>query len=670
MNKETILSRLDIRAFYNGLIPTGLKENGETQATGLCPFHDDHNPSLSVNLTNGLYNCFACDAKGDIFIFYEKLKNVAFKTALKDIAKMQGITDATIGQKVVATFKYKDTEGKTLYIKERIEPGKDGRSKEFRFKHREGDKWVSGRGCEPVFYSLPEVNKARYAVIVEGEAKADLLMSWGLVATCLDSGAKSPWRDEYLKAFTGKDKIIILPDNDPPGKSYALKIANTLYGKVGSIRIVELPGLKESEDILDWVRIEGNDMNKLLELAKISPGWEPEKPKPLIDSLLKWNDIFNLDVHIEYLLERVLPKNSITLIFGRGGIGKTSLCMQIARAIAEGMPWGELQTIKTPVYYIDFENPLPVLKERVGKIGRSENLYIWHISNQIQPPKLDSTQWELYKQLPPGLLIFDTFRASHLSDENDSKPMSLIMGRLKELREMGFTMLLLHHTPKGNDNTFKGSTAIIDLCDHVLGLEEVRDSAELNIEFDKNNLYKVGTRIKTRYEPHSIYLTFNPELKGFEIAKDPDFEKLQDIATLLKESQKTPNQTEFRKMIRDEFDYTDHEARRLIKKGEGVYWEKQHKGEGKEHKAFCYVVMSGLYIGHTTTQQNFLLDITRDKNSQQVKENGHLLLCQTPSYHNNITSKNDMSEKFVMSENLSQQNTDSESIIEVEGESC
>src|SRR3990167_4321870 len=198
MNKEYILSHLNIKSFYHSIIPS-LKVNGKSEAMGLCPFHDDHNPSLSLNLTSGLYRCFACDNKGDVFTFYQNLKNVDFKTTLKEIAEMQGISDTTVKQKTVARFEYKNTEGKILYIKERLEPARDGRNKEFIFKHLEGDKWITGRGCEPVPYNLPHVSKSKYAFITEGEAKADLLKSWKLAATCLDSGANSPFKDDYLK---------------------------------------------------------------------------------------------------------------------------------------------------------------------------------------------------------------------------------------------------------------------------------------------------------------------------------------------------------------------------------------------------------------------------------------------------------------------------------------
>ncbi len=84
MDKNKILSKLNFREFYRSFVIFP-KANVKSQVMGLCPFHDDHHPSLSINLDNGLFKCFACGAKGDIFTFYQKLKNVDFKTALIEI---------------------------------------------------------------------------------------------------------------------------------------------------------------------------------------------------------------------------------------------------------------------------------------------------------------------------------------------------------------------------------------------------------------------------------------------------------------------------------------------------------------------------------------------------------------------------------------------------------
>lgn len=274
MNKQQILTNLDIANYFQTQIPS-LKVNGSPNAIGLCPFHEDHNPSFSVNIKTGLFNCFACGKKGDIFTFYQELKGVDFPTALRDIGEMAGMIDTHIKPRVVATFEYKNTDCKTIYIKERIEPGRSGRTKEFIFKHQEDDQWVLGRGCNPVLYNLPQVAESKQCIVVEGEAKADLLVSLDFVATSLDSGANSPWKDEYAKVLKDKDEVIIMSDNDGPGKQYATKIANALCGRVKSLKVVELPGLQESEDIIDWTKIPGNDKSKLIELVKNTPEWKP-----------------------------------------------------------------------------------------------------------------------------------------------------------------------------------------------------------------------------------------------------------------------------------------------------------------------------------------------------------------------------------------------------------
>jgi archaellum biogenesis ATPase FlaH/5S rRNA maturation endonuclease (ribonuclease M5) len=644
MDKQEILNRLDIKSYYLSHYPK-LKINGEWGQTH-CNFdnHKDDKPSLFVNLINGTYHCKGCGVKGSLFDFYMKKHGVDYRTAFNALAKEAGLTTEP-QKKIVKVYDYVDESGNLLSQTVRYKP-KD-------FSQRRPDpnnkgKWLWNlEGIQLAPYNLPEVLKAKSIVIAEGEEDCDNLKALGFTATCNPMGAgKWEIRDKitgeilrpYNNYFKGK-RIVIIPDNDKPGRDHAQDIAKNLKSIAESLKVVELPNLKEKEDVSDWIAL-GHSKEELIELIKQTPEWIPEEPKSLLDSLLKWNDILFLNIKTEYLLEKLIPQGSITLLFGRGGIGKTSISLQIAYAIAEGKPFGDFRTIKTPVYFIDFENPLAVLKERVEKIGESDNLWVWHISNPTLPPRLDSREWELYKDLPAGLLIVDTLRASHLSDENDSKPMALIMARLKELREIGFTILLLHHTPKSNENIFKGSTALLDLADHVLGLEEVRESD--TIEFDIGNLYRLGARLKTRYDPHHIFLIFNPNIKGFEIAKDPDLEKMKDIQEILIQSQKTPNQTEFRKMIRDELDYSDREARRLIKKGEDIYWQKELKKEGKSSKAFCYVQMSDIYIGDKWTQQNNTLsdsDMTTPENQMQTLDNSHLSICQdTPQQMDTTTN--------------------------------
>jgi len=62
-----------------------LKKNGKS-FFGLCPFHDDHNPSLSVNPSKNLWQCFGCGAAGDVIRFVELFDQVDFKEAVKRLS--------------------------------------------------------------------------------------------------------------------------------------------------------------------------------------------------------------------------------------------------------------------------------------------------------------------------------------------------------------------------------------------------------------------------------------------------------------------------------------------------------------------------------------------------------------------------------------------------------
>ena len=65
-----------------------LKKNGKTWF-GLCPFHDDHNPSLSVNPSTNLWQCFGCGAGGDVIRFVELFDQVDFKEAVSRLSVNQ-----------------------------------------------------------------------------------------------------------------------------------------------------------------------------------------------------------------------------------------------------------------------------------------------------------------------------------------------------------------------------------------------------------------------------------------------------------------------------------------------------------------------------------------------------------------------------------------------------
>src|SRR5215470_12711093 len=68
-----------------------LKKAGAQNYSGLCPFHGEKTPSFSVHATRQFYHCFGCGQSGDVFSFVQKIENITFPEAVRQVAQKLGI---------------------------------------------------------------------------------------------------------------------------------------------------------------------------------------------------------------------------------------------------------------------------------------------------------------------------------------------------------------------------------------------------------------------------------------------------------------------------------------------------------------------------------------------------------------------------------------------------
>ncbi len=59
---------------------------------GVCPFHDDHSPSMSVSPEKQIYTCFSCGASGNVFTFIQDYENISFVEAVQKLSSQTGIS--------------------------------------------------------------------------------------------------------------------------------------------------------------------------------------------------------------------------------------------------------------------------------------------------------------------------------------------------------------------------------------------------------------------------------------------------------------------------------------------------------------------------------------------------------------------------------------------------
>lgn len=219
-----------------------------------CPGHEDNEPSLSITENKdgkiGVY-CHAGCATEDI------LKALGFNYEILFPKKKEK-------SRIVAEYEYTDENGKLLYQAVRFHP-----KKFVQRKPKAGGGWDWNlKGVKRVIYNLPavlyQIKNEKPVFLVEGEKDANALIKRNICATTVPMGA-GKWQTDFNPYFKDAE-LIILPDNDRPGKKHAVEVTEQLLNTAKSIRIVSLPDLKTKEDVSDWLA-RGGTAEELLEIA-------------------------------------------------------------------------------------------------------------------------------------------------------------------------------------------------------------------------------------------------------------------------------------------------------------------------------------------------------------------------------------------------------------------
>ena len=86
--RNKIIQDLSIVEVVSEYLPLTRKGNSYF---GVCPFHDDKNPSMSVSDSVKMFNCFSCNTKGNVITFVAKYENISFDQATIKLAERIGL---------------------------------------------------------------------------------------------------------------------------------------------------------------------------------------------------------------------------------------------------------------------------------------------------------------------------------------------------------------------------------------------------------------------------------------------------------------------------------------------------------------------------------------------------------------------------------------------------
>jgi hypothetical protein len=239
-----------------------------------CPAHDDRRASLSVSEGKDgtvLIKCHAgCDTPAVLAAVGMRMTDLfprragatprpngnpaaggrKFSTAKDAAAELE----RRHGERS-ALWTYHDAQGKPVGLVVRWDRPQ---GKDIRPVARHADGWRIGAMPAPrPLYGLPELADARRVVVCEGEKAADAARSLGFTATTSAGGSQAAEKTAW-GPLVGKE-VWILPDNDPAGRKYAESVAAILAKLTPApvVRVVELPGLPDGGDIVDWIDLQG-----------------------------------------------------------------------------------------------------------------------------------------------------------------------------------------------------------------------------------------------------------------------------------------------------------------------------------------------------------------------------------------------------------------------------
>jgi hypothetical protein len=462
--------------------------------------------SLAIDLQKGTYFDFETNKGGGILDLIKREKGISGADATDfmrqidcDLPPRSGNGVATISsRKLVASFDYTDANGQLVFQVLRYEP------KGFLQRRPDGNGgWQFRRGA-PLPYRLPDLIEAialgRTVFVVEGEGKVNALANWNVPATSSAEGAKK-WKPEHSEYLRGAD-VVILPDNDNPGRDHANVVGASLQGIASRVRVLELPGLGPKGDIVNWIEAGGTPENFWKLVDSEARQWTPsDHPIAAIHPSWTRGAISARDLQqkhfdpVRYLLPGYIPEG-VTLLVGKPKIGKSWAALDLCIAAASNrFTLGTIKPAQGDVLYIALEDSQRRLKRRMTKLLPDDGAWPERLTLQTQWRRagdggLDDIREWCQSVSAPTLVMIDTlekFRPlPNARLQNYSADYEAITG-LQEITKdnSGLSIVLAHHARKMDAadpfDTVSGTFGLTGAADTVLIMRRNAGSVLLNV---------------------------------------------------------------------------------------------------------------------------------------------------------------------------------------------
>lgn len=279
---------------------------------------------------------------------------------------------------------------------------------------------------------------------------------------------------------------------------------------------------------------------------------------------IKWNVYSPAELKVRiaeldsggFLIDRLIPKRSLSIFVGDSGLGKSPLLYQTAMCVAHGIPFLGFPTLRARVLYLDYENGLQGVDQLTGQLAKhlgigtidQDNMLPWNFND----PPLDwssSKLEEMIGDLRPDWVIIDPFGGFDGTIETTTDNAAR---NFQTFRSIGQRFRLaitgVHHIRKPSDNAqysgprleedvktwmlqARGARQLINGSDVRLGIDVASRGASAD---PSGNLVVAGfARLRGNIGPIHIERVFDDDgeplgyrmMSGASLLSNPDHEK-------------------------------------------------------------------------------------------------------------------------------------------------
>ena len=487
----------------------GFKESGTNQYVALCPFHDDTNPSLSINTEDGLYYCHSCNATGNAYQFaqYKGIPNphmyinddnnntykytpvnLSVKTGNNCVLKPNPMdrrknhaSHREYLEKEMEVFKsnLKNNLDKIpdIWDKSRIDEFGLGlqTNGEWVFGYYDADgniigfkrhKSISNKGFKCQWYvgnKIPSFKHDLPLYICEGEKDVITLLSIEYQAISSSNGCKNIPKDKYGKFdinwMREFKEIYICYDNDDAGIKGANKLAKELLRIVPKVSIIQWDeSLPDKFDVYDAFMKQSNAQDFYDAVKKSIENKRSNTIGGL--KLITSVEADSMDViPTRQIIDNLMPENSQIILGGTTGAGKSYFALQMGMSLAndeDEFLGFRININGLKVLYCDTECGEKVLVSRYKSIKKN---FDWNEQGRFALlPKTSNTD-NIYDDLAqqieafqPDIVIIDClYNTTDGADISKNHHISPVLNRITELKkEYDITIIAVHHMNKGN----------------------------------------------------------------------------------------------------------------------------------------------------------------------------------------------------------------------------